>query len=75
MFSEWLHAIRSFRSDDEAYQSGRHHAAIELAYSPDYQHTVQLLLDTGCNDAFERGVADVLAEQGFANTNTPTAPR
>lgn len=78
MFSEWLQGLSRLRSADESYEAGRQHAAIELANAANYESTVRSLWARagkqralGVGSHFDKGIADVLTEQGSPCPNKP----
>lgn len=78
MFAQWFKKLLGVRTPDEEYQAGRLYAAGRIADASNLTETVEELWEKsdtartfGGEGHFDRGIADVLSEQGYYHPEHP----
>lgn len=78
MVVQWLRKFLVIRTPEQEYMAGRNYAAGELANAENLEIAVRDLwakADSdrafGGNGLFDRGISDVLTEQGYACPDQP----
>lgn len=78
MFVKWLRNLLGVRTPEQTYMAGRNYAAVELANTEDLEGTIASLWDKADSDRvfggdgmFDRGISDVLTEQGYVCPDAP----
>lgn len=78
MFVKWIKNLLGVRTPEEEYQAGRLYAAGQLAHANNLRATIDdLWAKSEMDDAFggtghfDRGISDVLQEQGYTHPDYP----